>query len=339
MLTAGWFQRHVQVCGGRRDIALLDVAQEYVLEYLRREGLFDQMLVFKGGTALRKYVFGVSGRFSVDLDFSLRQHDPGDADLVLDLLDGANFAGVRIALERRRGPAAQLRLVTDLGPVEVPSAISIRTDAPWLPVRWQAPQPFAALDRGLAADFPRAPVPIPDVREMAAEKIAAFWRRRVARDLYDLEHLGRALQASFDGPGIAALAALKIYFDVVDEGLGRIPRSLADVFVCPVTDVAGQADLGQLHTKVYTTAELLAQCQRRYSVLAALGGEYARLAMTCNARDHRLAEREREELVGRLSDTWPASARPLSPTESPPPSPSREGAGGSSPDRRNRRRE
>lgn len=297
MLTAGWFQRHVHACGGRRDIALLDVAEEYVLEYLRREGLFDQMLAFKGGTALRKYVFGASGRFSVDLDFALRRPDPGDVDLVLDLLDGASFGGVQVALERRRGPAAQLRLVTDLGPVVVPSAISIRADGPWLPVRRLPPQPFAALDRGLAPDFPRAPLPVPDVREMAAEKIAAFRRRRVARDLYDLEHLGRALQSSFDGPGIAALAALKIYFDVVDEGLGRAPKSLADIFGCPVTAVLGQADLGQLHARAPTAAELLAYCRQRFSALAALGGDYARIATSGSPRDRRQALRMREELL------------------------------------------
>jgi len=57
-MTAAFFQRHVQACGGDREIALLDVAQDYVLEHLRREGLFAQTLAFKGGTALRKFVFG-----------------------------------------------------------------------------------------------------------------------------------------------------------------------------------------------------------------------------------------------------------------------------------------
>ncbi|GEM_PF-3915367 len=42
MLTAGWFQRHVQACGGRRDVALLNRAWEYTLWYLRREGLFKR---------------------------------------------------------------------------------------------------------------------------------------------------------------------------------------------------------------------------------------------------------------------------------------------------------
>ncbi len=305
MITQGFFQRHVQACGGDREIALLDVALEYVLEYMRREGLFEQTLVFKGGTALRKYVFGASGRFSVDLDFALRSGDPGDADLTLDLLHGAEFGDVRIELERRRGPAAQLRLTTPLGPVIVPAAISLRAQEPWLPTRVTPPQPFEFLDRGLAAEFARVSLPVLDPREMAAEKIAAFWRRSRARDLYDLEHLCRALQETFDGPGIAALAALKIYFDVVDEGLGRPPATLGEVFGRPGSVVTGAEDLGRLHASASDIDHLLAQCAQRYAALSSLEGTVARLATTCNPRDRRHALQEKAEVVARLTPTPP----------------------------------
>ncbi len=164
MIGEGFFRRHVQVAGGNREVALLDVAQEYLLEYLRREGMFEGLLVFKGGTALRKFVFGTDGRFSVDLDFALRTGDPTDATFVLDLLDGATFAGVAVRLERRRGIAAQLRIETVLGPVDEPAAISIRPQPPWLPVLARAPLPFEYLDRGLAPDFARAPLPVLDIR-------------------------------------------------------------------------------------------------------------------------------------------------------------------------------
>jgi predicted nucleotidyltransferase component of viral defense system len=301
MITAAFFQRHVHACGGDREVALLDVAEEYVLEYLRRVGLFDSTLVFKGGTALRKYLFGGSGRFSVDMDFALRSADAGDVDMVLDLLDGAELYGVRIALERRKGPAAQLRLTTPLGPVTEPSAISIRHHSPWLPVKTMPPQAFEFLDRGLAPEFTRAALPIPDPREMAAEKIAAFWRRANARDLYDLEHLSRFMQSTFDGPAIAALAALKIYFDVVDEGLGHPPESLSDIFGGAPSDVRGADDLGRLHTASLDIAQTLAQCTTRYKALATLGGEAARLATTCNARDRWAAQHARDELVARLA--------------------------------------
>lgn len=301
MITAAFFQRHAQACGGDREVALLDVAEEYVLEYLRRAGLFDATLAFKGGTALRKYLFGVDGRFSVDLDFSVLSADPEDADVTLDLLDGGELYGVRFDLDRRRGTAAHLRLTTPLGPVIVPSAISIRRDPPWLPVRPQPPRPFEFLDRGLAPEFTRAALPIVDPREMAAEKIAAFWRRAAARDLYDLDHLGRVTQATFDGPGIAALAALKIYFDVVEEGLGHQPADLREVFGRPQTIVRGAEDLGHLQVSTLDAGQLLAMCARRYAALAALGGDLAHLATTCDPRDHWVARQARDELIARLT--------------------------------------
>jgi predicted nucleotidyltransferase component of viral defense system len=37
---------------------------------LRHEGLTEG-LVFKGGTSLRKFVFGLTGRFSRNLDFAI----------------------------------------------------------------------------------------------------------------------------------------------------------------------------------------------------------------------------------------------------------------------------
>lgn len=160
MITEGYLRRHTAAYGGNREIALLDVAQEYVLEHLRREGVFDEILVFKGGTALRKFVFGTEGRFSVDLDFGMRQEDPSHADLVLDLLDGASFGGVSVRLERRKGPAAQLRLSTPLGPVIVPAAVSIRQRPPWLPPELRRPMPFEFLDRGLQPEFARGPLPV-----------------------------------------------------------------------------------------------------------------------------------------------------------------------------------
>lgn len=41
------------------------------------EGLFagDHPLIFKGGTALRKFKFGLAGRFSTDLDFAAESVD------------------------------------------------------------------------------------------------------------------------------------------------------------------------------------------------------------------------------------------------------------------------
>ncbi|MBI3972326.1 MAG: nucleotidyl transferase AbiEii/AbiGii toxin family protein [Chloroflexi bacterium] len=173
MISEGYFRRHQQVLGGDRDVVLLDIAQEYVLEHLRRQGLFEETLVFKGGTALRKFIFGGSARFSVDLDFGLRSDDPADVELTLDFLEGAELHGVRIELANREGPNADLRITTPLGEVVRPARLSTREQKPWLRAVLMQPQPFVFLDKGLAPEFRRAQPPILDVREIAGEKIAA----------------------------------------------------------------------------------------------------------------------------------------------------------------------
>lgn len=69
-ITEGHLARHYQGLRGGRDAALLDIAQDHALRILHDRGLFDLGLVFKGGTALRKFRAGNAGRFSTDLDFA-----------------------------------------------------------------------------------------------------------------------------------------------------------------------------------------------------------------------------------------------------------------------------
>ena len=55
--------------GKGRAEAYLEFAQEHFLDWLRTEHLFeDETVVFKGGTAIRKFILGIYGRFSTDLD-------------------------------------------------------------------------------------------------------------------------------------------------------------------------------------------------------------------------------------------------------------------------------
>jgi predicted nucleotidyltransferase component of viral defense system len=115
LISEGYLRRHIHSLGANHEIILLDVAQEYIIEFLRRQGLFDNILVFKGGTALRKFFFGADGRFSTDLDFGFVEDDRTYVDLVFDALDGADFLGVRVRLDNRDTAAASLRIDIDLG--------------------------------------------------------------------------------------------------------------------------------------------------------------------------------------------------------------------------------
>lgn len=71
-VTEGHLARHYQGVKGGRDAAILDIAQDHALYVLHQAGLFKEGLVFKGGTALRKFRAGNAGRFSTDLDFAAR---------------------------------------------------------------------------------------------------------------------------------------------------------------------------------------------------------------------------------------------------------------------------
>ena len=85
--------------GGGKQQAYLEFAQEHFLDWLRAEHLFeDEAVVFKGGTAIRKFVLGIAGRFSTDLDFAVA--DPTYADHILEGLErGVTHQGVTFVLD------------------------------------------------------------------------------------------------------------------------------------------------------------------------------------------------------------------------------------------------
>ena len=93
-------------------------------------------LVFKGGTALRKLYAGSAGRFSLDLDFSVR--DIGtSADDVLDLFE-SHVAGLHLGpftygIAHRRGKRHLLMASAELGSLESLSSKLDVSAPPWLP--------------------------------------------------------------------------------------------------------------------------------------------------------------------------------------------------------------
>ena len=80
-------------------IAERDVILVYALQALEESGVMGH-LAFKGGTCLRKTIFGWSGRFSEDLDFTLDTRRPGD-DVLEELVDVFNreFHGISFTFD------------------------------------------------------------------------------------------------------------------------------------------------------------------------------------------------------------------------------------------------
>ena len=97
-----------QFAAGQRvgvDVANLEIVLVYALALLNEEGLTGQLkdgtlgpLLFKGGTALRKCVFGSTGRFSRDLDFDAANRNGFEAQLEHALQSRQPFFGIRFSI-------------------------------------------------------------------------------------------------------------------------------------------------------------------------------------------------------------------------------------------------
>ena len=71
----------------RIDYVEIDILLTAMLQRLHETGLTER-LVFKGGTMLRKMVFGKNGRLSTDLDFTVRSVEQDEKDdIILKILD------------------------------------------------------------------------------------------------------------------------------------------------------------------------------------------------------------------------------------------------------------
>ena len=95
---------HRQIHAAAGGAALLDIVQDPALHLLHEAGLFDHGLIFKGGTALRKFRSGNAGRFSAYLDFATPREDLALA--VLEALDGAKIDGFAFAIKNLATTAA-----------------------------------------------------------------------------------------------------------------------------------------------------------------------------------------------------------------------------------------
>ncbi len=155
--------------GGRAaPQAYLEFAQEHFLAWMATEGLFagGHPLIFKGGTALRKFRFGLAGRFSTDLDVAAESTDYPEH--VLDSLEeGSSFEGVtfhltdfdrpalkgtwRAQAEGIAGETIDAKLDFSPRPTLYPPVSLLPRPA----ADWRVPYARMALEVGLAAELDR----------------------------------------------------------------------------------------------------------------------------------------------------------------------------------------
>lgn len=192
MLTANQL-RQSAARSGARDIANveIDVILTFLLQLFHEKGLTEH-LAFKGGTMLRKMVFGPRGRLSTDLDFTCRTDIPLD-DLTVMVLDALQqpYHGLAFRFDKQKdwyltgdGCAANPVCSHDHNPIGVKIKLQISTrERPILPVR-AVPQ----IEQDYFKVLPFRPEAIPclTLEEAVAEKIRAASQRSKLRDLHDL---------------------------------------------------------------------------------------------------------------------------------------------------------
>ena len=276
MITEGLLLRHCQGQRMFRDAALIDVAQDHALHLLREAGLFDLGLVFKGGTALRKFRLGTVGRFSTDLDFAVGEQ--GLAELVFEHLheasvDGFTFTVEPIVAARR----ARLHITSTLGSPRIPARIDVSYELPWMPAEIISP---VSLPIHRAYSIPLRPTAVIRVEELLAEKLARYRRDSLARDLYDLAWFS---SRKFDETLVRRLAVLKIWRDVNTHGLGKGPFDPEEI-LRPRSGKEFQEEAIGFLTSPVDIAGWIEAIRKRYAFLRDVD-DVERGLLSCNPRD------------------------------------------------------
>jgi len=283
MLTANDL-RKVAARSGARDIGNveIDVILTHLLQLFMDKGVMDH-LAFKGGTMLRKMVFGPRGRLSTDLDFTCRTDIAVD-DLMMMMLEAlsAPYHGVSFRFDRDRdwyltddGCAANPVCFHDHNPKGVKIKLQVSTrEKPVMPVA-----PAAQIEQDYFGLLGFAPAAIPSLafEEVVAEKIRAASQRSKIRDLHDLAEIaGRALNRD----RIRSLAVLKLW-NSGGPGLNyeRLCERVRDGRDYDISDLANllrkdqRPDLNGMIRRVIDGYRFLGDLSERENTLAADGGQ------------------------------------------------------------------
>jgi predicted nucleotidyltransferase component of viral defense system len=207
--------RKVAQQSGARDISKVET--DIILTFLLQLFIEKQVtnhVAFKGGTMMRKMIFGPRGRYSTDLDFTRRTDitDEGIMEMMLDALSQP-YHGLTFRLDRDkdwyftdRSLAANpvcAHAGNERG-VKIKLEVSLREQ----PVLSVQALPQLAQDYFKLLPFTPADIPSLVYEEVVSEKIRAASQRSKVRDLHDLSEVaGR----EFDRDLLRSLAVIKLW--------------------------------------------------------------------------------------------------------------------------------
>jgi predicted nucleotidyltransferase component of viral defense system len=206
--------RKVAAQSGARDIEKVetDIILTHLLQLFHEKGITEHV-AFKGGTMLRKMIFGPRGRYSTDLDFTLRSDftDEQVMEMILGSLSEP-YHGISFKIEDKDWDFTDSSFFAnptcshagnEKG-IKIKIQVSLR-EKPILSVR-ALPQ----LKQGYFDQLPFQPADIPSLahEEVMSEKIRAASQRSKIRDLHDLS---QAVNMKFDRDLTRSLAVIKLW--------------------------------------------------------------------------------------------------------------------------------
>jgi predicted nucleotidyltransferase component of viral defense system len=203
----------LQRLANREKVALGTLEKDYVLtevlKSLSRVTLLGQLLVFKGGTALRKVYFA-DWRYSEDLDFTVK-HDIKEEELSLLLdewyLQVEQTAQIRLTTKMLHKPNGYARVRAQfIGPLAYPGMIfmDLSFDEPLCldpEKRAILSEPFLSEGQKVLA-YP--------LEELLAEKIRSLSERGKSRDYYDVWRLLKEKSSKLDFEVLGDVLAKKL---------------------------------------------------------------------------------------------------------------------------------
>lgn len=288
--------------GRGRNEAYLEFAQEHFLDWLRQERLFeDEAVVFKGGTAIRKFVLGTEGRFSTDLDFAVA--DSIYADHILEgLSQGVTHQGVTFVLDKYDAGARKgtWHAETAEHGLSLPASLDFSPRALLLPATHPDRARIPGVERRFLGFEPASP-PVADLVETVAEKLSRFRRTMLGRDVYDLATVGRRVDDRL--PLLREVLCFKVYFDRVEEGRDTLPVPFTggDEFVGrDHARVIGATDLGLLARDRTDVPSMLDSIAAIYGRMGAPAGETETRLAACRFGDLHWARTRYAERAGEL---------------------------------------
>jgi predicted nucleotidyltransferase component of viral defense system len=206
--------RRVAQQSGARDITKVetDIILTYLLELIHEKRITEH-IAFKGGTMLRKMIFGPRGRYSTDLDFTLRSDftDEQVMEMILEALSEP-YHGTGFKIDDKdwdftdnsffANPACW-HAGNEKG-IKIKLQISLR-EKPILPVKGL---PQIEQDYFKLLPFKPASIPCLAQEEVVSEKVRAASQRSKIRDLHDLSEMSAR---QFDRDLLRSLAVIKLW--------------------------------------------------------------------------------------------------------------------------------